>query len=56
LAVMREAALLSVQAEGRYQRYRANIGHMIRLLALPRQYRAYDSPACVGHRQLLLQA
>jgi DNA-binding transcriptional ArsR family regulator len=33
LKTMREAGLLSVQAEGRYQRYRANIAHMLRLLA-----------------------
>jgi DNA-binding transcriptional ArsR family regulator len=33
LKTMRAAGLVSVVQEGRYQRYRANVAHMLRLLA-----------------------
>jgi ArsR family transcriptional regulator, arsenate/arsenite/antimonite-responsive transcriptional repressor len=33
LKAMRAAGLVTVQSQGRYQRYRANVGHMLRVLA-----------------------
>ena len=33
LKAMRDAGLVNVQAQGRYQRYRADVAHMLRLVA-----------------------
>jgi DNA-binding transcriptional ArsR family regulator len=43
LKTMREAGLVSVQAQGRYLRYRANVAHMLRLLAFVTENCCYQA-------------
>ena len=53
LKAMLASELVTVQTEGRYQRYRANVAHMLRVLAFLMQNCATGSPAgqCIPARR-----
>ena len=45
LKSMRSAGLVTAESEGRYQRYRANVSHMLRLLAFVTENCCYKAQA-----------
>jgi DNA-binding transcriptional ArsR family regulator len=50
LKTMREAGLVSVESEGRQKRYRANVAHMLRLLAFVTETCCYKAVPVRGAR------
>lgn len=50
LKIMREAELVTAVPEGRFQRYRANVAHVLRLLAFVAEKCCYTPAAATGRR------
>ena len=50
LKIMRDAGLVTTEPEGRFQRYRANVAHMLRLLAFVTDNCCYTPASAVRKR------
>jgi DNA-binding transcriptional ArsR family regulator len=50
LKIMRDAGLVTTEPEGRFQRYRANVAHMLRLLAFVTDNCCYTAASATGKR------
>jgi DNA-binding transcriptional ArsR family regulator len=50
LKIMRDAGLVTTEPEGRFQRYRANVAHMLRLLAFVTENCCYTPDSAARKR------